>query len=302
MCVIIKKTPGSEVPFEHLLASAHRNKDGFGVVVDAGGKLEMFSGLETDPEKAAQEVSKILGDAKEELAYVHFRLRTRGSIDKTNLQPIPLLSKDKGDTMDMCFLHNGTISDLRAASMAQGPSDSLVFANTIVEPLVRRSAAYRGDEHVLTDPLIPAILQAYGDWSRFALLDSLGNDLIVNKKSGSDQTYGWVSNAASIDPKNYENKASSSRIIYPAPFITKPDTEKIEDKMRDNLFKSQENLRTAPQLRETLKTSTGFCLEDFHYLSEDEIDDLVDTHPRLATLLILDLIEHHYTSTEARYD
>ena len=72
--------------------------------------------------------------------------------------------------------------------------------------------------------------------------------------------------------------------------------------MRDNLFKSQDQLRTAPHLRETVKTTTGFCLEDFHYLSEDEISDLVDTHPRLATLLILDLVEHHYTMTEARYE
>lgn len=300
MCVIIKKKPGSEVPFEHLLASAHRNKDGFGVVVDSGGKLERFSGLETDPEKAAKEVSKILGDAKEELAFIHFRLRTRGSIDAENLQPIPLLSKDEGDSMDMYFLHNGTISDLKGASLSQGPSDSLVFANTIVEPLVRRSAAFRGDEHVLTDPLIPAILQAYGDWSRFALLDSHGNNLIINEKSGSNQTYGWVSNVISIDSKNFEKKKVVPKVIYPS-IYKKDETEDIEGKMRDNLYKPQEHLRTAPHLRETVKTATGFSLEDFHFLSEDELTDLVETHPKLATLLILDLIEYHYTTTEEHY-
>lgn len=302
MCVILKKEAGKEVPYEHLLASSYRNNHGFGVVVLANGKLERFGGLEEDPDKAAKEVEKILGDAKDELAFVHFRFRTRGAVDEQNLQPIPLLSKKSGDDFDMCFLHNGTISDIKASSpsggLSEGLSDSVLFANQILEPLVRRSAAFRGDEHVLSDPLIPTICRVYGDWSRFALVDSLGNSLLINEESGTKQDYGWASNTYSLDPKNFEKKSEEKRVIY-EPFWPRsgPQFEELTRKMNDNQSQSQDILRSPPYQRETVNSATGYSLDDFHYLSENEVEDMTRNHPQLASLLILDLIEYHYTQT-----
>ena len=296
MCVILKKEPGKEIPFEHLLASSHRNNDGYGVVVDANGKLIRYGGIKADPEIAAKEVEKILNDAKNELAFVHFRLRTRGSVDEENLQPIRLLSKEDGDDMDMFFLHNGTITDFKSANHSDGPSDSLLFAQQVIEPLVRRSAAFRGNEHVITDPLIPTICRAYGDWSRFALVDSFGRNLIINEESGEKQAYGWASNKASLDPKNFEKRA---KIISPSgwPQSFASGNPSIQAKMEKNIFRDQSDLRTPPYQRETISSSTDFVLEDFHYLSEREIEELVESHPKLSALLILDLIEYHYNKT-----
>lgn len=305
MCVILKKNAGSEIPFEHLLAAAHRNNHGYGVAVDANGKLERFGGIEEhNPEKAAKEVQRILGDAKNELAFVHFRLRTRGSIDEQNVQPIPILSKDEGDEFDMVFMHNGTISSIKG-SFSDGPSDSVVFANEIVGPLIRRSAAFLGARNVLSDPLIPMICESYGDWSKFALFDSFGNHLIINEKSGEDQPYGWASNGYSLLSSNYkkEEKKAESKIYTgfvpptrPKDSLTK-DLSGLTKKMNDNIQTPQDTLRTPPYQRETISSGTGFSLEDFHFLSEIEIEDLVVDHPRLAGILILDLIEFHYSKT-----
>lgn len=294
MCVILKKNPGSEIPFEHLLASAHRNNDGYGVVVHANGQLKSYGGLyESDPEKAAKEVQKVLEDAKNELAFVHFRLRTVGALDIENLQPIPVLSRDSGDAIDVSFLHNGTIDDFRKiqGDRNSGPSDSLLFSREIVGPLLRRSAAFLGPERILEDPFITTLLPYYSSWSRFALVDSNGKSLIINEKAGVAQDYGWASNEYSLKPENVKTKG---KIIYPGGFVPKAGYSDLTKKMNDNLQTDQSTLRTAKYQRETVNTATGFNLEDFHYLSEYEIEDMVERYPKLGALLLLDLIEYHY--------
>ena len=291
MCIILEKLPGKEIPYEHLLASACRNDDGYGVVVYDSGTLTLVKGMKKDPEESAKEVQRILDDAKTNHAFAHFRLSTFGDKIIENVQPVQIFSKNKGDEQDLFFMHNGTLNSYKRKGAIS--SDSIIFSREFVEPLLRRSQAYLGSHCVLEDPLVAEVLSRMSDWSRFCLVDSYGKNLIINRKSGEEQDYGWISNGYSIDEKNIEKSKNRSSKTYT--FGTQGNskdkvTGKLQQQMDYNFNKPFDELQVPPNQRTTIEEATGFELEDFKSLDHYQILDMVKEVPELGALLILDLL------------
>lgn len=294
MCLIIEKNAGQTVPFEHLLAGAHRNSDGYGVVVHDRGNLEIVHGLGS-PEVAAKKVSEVLEQAKDNLAYVHFRYRTIGEVTLDNTHPITVLKKS-ADGIDMQFLHNGTISRFYAKD---SKSDSVVFAEQILAPLARRSANYLGAEQVTSDPLLIDILKRYAEGtSKFVLLDGNGNSLVVNRGDGVEQAYGWASNAYSLLAKNIPADSYKSSVVYSSAW-PKATTHQTEHEKLVETLKAQQDFKPSdetchPKVRVTVEEITGYKPEAFRCLDQDQIRELVTEEPDLATILLLDLLYVNY--------
>lgn len=299
MCVIIEKNAGASVPFEHLLAGAHRNPDGYGVAVADRGKLELVNRVGPKPKEAAEDVAKVLEEAKELPAYVHFRYRTVGDVNLANTQPIPIIEQGSafGD-LGMILMHNGTLNETKKG----GLSDSNVFANRIVKPLVHRIAAFGGYEKVLEDPLLAEILYDYAGWSRFVLFDSNAKSIVINRISGSEQEYGWASNDYSINPTNIPSEKKFYSVHRSAPFDNDDDdggTDQHADlvaRINANKGKKKSHFESAkPSYRQTVKECTGLALSDFKHLDEDQMRELVEEEPDFATLLLLDLTYELYS-------
>jgi acyl-CoA hydrolase len=299
MCVILEKIANQEVPYESIVAAAHRNPDGWGVTIPDGSSIEISRGLAKEPQAAADSVAKILQDHKSDLAYVHFRYKTVGDINVENTQPVSLLKRASGDACDMTFMHNGTLSDFK---LKQGTSDSIVFAETIVEPLIRRSASYMGVERVLEDPLIASVLQHYSDMtSKFVLLDDAGNSLVINRTAGVEMPFGWASNKYSLDPANverYKEAQERKNVHYMSQWSASKKNNLAFDVEQNKKYDYNNTDCCNPSIRMTVQEVTGLDLDDFEYLDSDQVRTLVAEEPDLAALLILDLI---YDRSQSEY-
>lgn len=293
MCVILKKDPEKGIPYNHLLAASIRNEHGYGVVIHDGSRLINHRGYHKgNPDKTADAVAEILDKNTDKLAFVHLRLKTQGEVCEENIQPIPIIGKDKGDETDIFFMHNGSLDSFRDPKL----SDSVIFARDVVEPLVRRSAALLGEDAVLKDPLLARILSEYSGWSRFALVDSFGSTMIIGETKGADQPYGWSSNTYSLDPKIIEERDKKDKKAY---YPSSWPTYSLKEKLDDNKYTPAEVLRAPINERATVHSTTGLCLKDLHGLSQYDVEDLVDRIPQFAALLILDLVDFHYRATES---
>lgn len=296
MCVIIEKIAGKEVPYEHLLAGAYRNSDGFGVAVQDRGRVEIIRGLGT-PTDAASQVAKILSEAKDLQAYAHFRYRTVGDVNVDNTHPIVVLAKDK-DGIDLHLMHNGTISGFKGDDR----SDSVIFAEEILAPLARRCAKYIGPEDVTSDPLLASVLGRYAEGvSKFVLLDSNGNSMIINRLKGAEKDYGWVSNEYSIAASNIPTTGTSSNVrtmrgwtkhLRTPPFSM--GTETSHQALVNTLNAQKDNkpcFETAcPTVRLTVEEITGHKPQAFKCLDMEQLRGLTGEEPDLAAILIADLL------------
>lgn len=303
MCVIIEKQPGKVVPYEHLLAGAHRNPDGYGAVVVDRGKLEIIRGLSKDFKQGADQVQKLLEQAKDNLAYVHYRYRTKGNVDIDNVHPFTVLkSKDS----EVVFMHNGTVSGFESEKF----SDSKLLCERIISPLAKRTAALLGDENVCCDPVMAAVLNQFagGTYNKFVLVDNHGNSMVINRTTGAPQPYGWTSNSYSVEPaqvrKYLGNKEADKEETKSFPGL--PHSVKSTNAATTNVVSLGSKLSKAkntnkaspryyhPSIRQTVADLTGFDLKDFCYFDADQIRNMVEDQPDLSAVLILDLLAKLY--------
>lgn len=279
------------------MAAAHRNSDGYGVAVHDGGKVEIIQGLTKDPEAAAQKVNEVLQQAKDKLAFVHFRYRTVGDICLENLHPIPILTKAR-DGIDLTFMHNGTVSGFRDDKK----SDSVIFAEQILGPLARRSAKFLGEDEVTSDPLLADVLKKYAESvSKFVLLDGNGNSLVINRKQGEEQEYGWSSNTYSLlesnipKPPKKTSVPVTGSVIYPlsSPWPRTGDSHaKLIETLNNQAPSSTE--ACAPSIRLTVEEITGHKPKAFTRLDPEQVRELIEEEPDLSAILILDLLYELY--------
>lgn len=302
MCVIIEKQPGKVVPYEHLLAGAHRNPDGYGAVVVDRGKLEIIRGLSLkDFKQGADQVAKLLEQAKDNLAYVHYRFRTKGDVNIDNVHPFPVF---KSKDCEMVFMHNGTVMGFDTGDKA---SDSKQLCDLIIAPLAKRCAALLGDENVCCDPLLANVLKQYagGTYNKFVLVDNHGNSMVINRTTGVDQPYGWSSNGYSLETDQVQRylpgfKEEEKKSYFPG----LPPSTKTQAK--DNVVSLGAKLDVAkntnkpsprsyhPSIRQTVADLTGFDLKSFCYLDAEQVRRMVRDQPDLSAVLILDLLAIAY--------
>jgi len=300
VCVILEKIANAEIPYETLLAAAHRNSDGYGVVIPDGALSRIERGLTKEPEEAADKVAELLRDARDQLAFVHFRYRTVGAVDVGNTQPIQILGRSKGDQVDVVMMHNGTLGGFQDSF---GRSDSHIFAESIVEPLLRRSAAFTGDDRVLEDPFVTDILGEYsGLTSKFALVDCGGNSLVINRGKGVELPFGWASNRYSLDPENITRKNEKEKKFYSVPNSNLKQNDKLKGQINDNKKMNVTSGKVcSPKIRSTVTEVTGFSLDDYTYLDPDQIREIIADYPDLGALLLMDYIYYYECNEREKY-
>lgn len=326
MCVIIHRIPGQDLPFEKLKSACIVNPDGFGVLIPDRGKLEMRRVYDVNG-NAADKLAKLFEDAKGLDVYAHLRFRTKGPKDLTNVHPFTVVNK-KTDGVDVQFMHNGTLPDFGNDIAC----DSRAFTFEIVRPLYRMVAAKVGIDKALYDPLFGKLLTKYaGPNSIFTLVDSFGNNLIINKKQGFKFDWGWASNEYSFNrdhrdygystsysqykANNYKSSGSTSWVIGENT-SSKVDKEFNDELPFDNPTTKAKTTTALPEVMNktgtpaaiirrsnmpvTSNRQTFLDVAELHDLSEvtnlsrEDIEDLVDEYPEHACLLIQDLITELY--------
>lgn len=326
MCVIIHRQPNVEIPFDKLTSACLVNGDGWGVAIPDRGKLELrrvFESKGNDPDK----IARILEDAKGQDVFLHLRFKTKGATDLKNVHPFTVTNK-KTDGIDVQFMHNGTLSDFGN----QADCDSKVFAREIVRPLYQALRSELGN-NALRSPLFSKIMHKYaGPSSLFAVVDSLGNNLIVNKDRGVQFDGWWASNQYSFNsshrdpPKTYNNYYySSARSLQKTETTAGTSAAQSFVGRSDTVVKEDTTAPfgpTTPSLRSDIPNVTGnqaaryiipkgnlsypakrqtFCdvaeiasIEECTLMSQENVKELVETYPEHAVLLIMDLLTELY--------
>ena len=188
MCVILDMPKNVLVSNETLELGHFNNPHGFGIFFPTkNGKVHVHKIMPTK----FDDVLKVWNLYKDYDApkSVHFRFKTKGEIDRTNVHPFRILSKAEHGREIWC-MHNGTISD--APSIVDSKSDTWNFIEYILRPILAKNPELIDDKDFQT--LVEAMLK--GD--RMLLLDGeVGDTIRLNPtKSGGHVTKEgvWVSN------------------------------------------------------------------------------------------------------------
>jgi len=302
MCVIIHKQAGQEIPFEHLLGAAHRNSDGWGVVIPDRGQLEVFHGLDTTYRKHAEDVAELLEAAKDHDAFVHFRLCTAGDRSVAMTHPFTALSK-KDDGVDLQVMHNGTISEFNRTG--QAASDTALFTEKVIRPALLREYAYLQDEEeLLRGTYLKDLLSRYTGLYSVVTLISPHGELTLNKDRGVQQPYGWASNDYYIPHKSKTTETTHANCNVYYTRARAEDSTKKKSATSTNTW--GEKVRNAPKDVSTLEdclpawraTACELCnvqdLRVFQHLTAEELKALVIADPEISATLIMDLLYELY--------
>lgn len=338
MCVIIHRKPGVTIPFVKLETACHVNSEGMGIVTVDRGKLflrKFFWEKGNDPEVLA----KYLEDTNDTETFVHLRFRTRGSSDSDNVHPFTVL-KQKKHGMDIQFMHNGTISDFGddkdcdskvfAKTLVSPLAERLMKAvgpeNVLHDPIFNTLLAkYAGGNSIflLADNLGNHTIVNRKKGTEFdGWWASNEYSFTRNYRTGgttySSGTYSEWKASEADHKKMYGYQAASEKskvITLPAlpPSNTTSDTETTGSKppFNDEVPWKEDAHETAKQEtknlnfpnRETFIEMAGLhSLSEVCSLSNENIKDLVDDEPEMASLLILDLLNELYNRDQEYED
>jgi predicted glutamine amidotransferase len=311
MCVIINRDPNVEIEFEKIKSACAVNPHGFGLMFAEDGALNVikdFSDKGNDPEK----VARLLDDYKDYRVSLHLRYMTVGAKNVDNCHPYWTCTRED-DEIDVGFMHNGTLGDFRRKD--SNMSDSYHFNEEIIRPLFLRFAAYDLESNVLRDPLFGEILAKYcGTTSVFNLMDSEGNILVINEERGIKKNGWWASNDYSFnrfhrDPPKTSSNTTKGGWYYNGKFYERDYhiDGSVFDKPKSNsttlppavdkktstptqVIKEVTDIEP-PTSRETfIEVAQLSSIEEVVKFNEDDIEELIETYPEYAKLLIQDLI------------
>src|SRR5690606_9567304 len=137
MCVIIVKKAGERLPFHKLDAACDYNDDGFGYMyVDPETKeLVVKKELFASSALAARALDSLM-DAHAGLDVVyHLRFGTHGARSIANVHPFQVLNKEEHGR-DVWMMHNGVINIKSSAAEDKDKSDTVIFMEYIVRPIL----------------------------------------------------------------------------------------------------------------------------------------------------------------------
>ena len=138
MCVIIDKPAGITMPDANVRAAAEANDDGWGVmwINPSDGKLKTKKGLFSSPLKAGEEFLRIYKQFKNFHAIFHLRVRTHGSVSVDNCHPFRICNEEEHG-MDLCFMHNGSITCVDERVNPLNKSDTNFFNDQFLQPVLQ---------------------------------------------------------------------------------------------------------------------------------------------------------------------
>jgi hypothetical protein len=301
MCVIIDRQPGAVIDFDLIKSACIVNPHGFGLVVPDRGKAELvrvYNEKGNDPE----EVAKWLEDTKDHHVLLHLRFQTKGTKNLENCHPFDIFGTDRTD-YQLFLAHNGTISGYGGYTDAM--SDTYQFGQEFVRPLWDLMLKGHTPEEIMGDPFVKKLLEKEsGSGSKLLLVDNLGNFLKTSDKDWYDFESWSASNKYSFD-RGYREPTPVYKPVQSS-FLPSTNVKTFEP-ATPSLDKSTKVSSVVPwatpshrvTFKELLDLET---LDEVCCLSEEDIDELVLSHPAYATVLILDLLVELYNRAEEEAD
>lgn len=312
MCVIINRDANVEIEFEKLKSACAVNPDGYGLMFADGGNMTI---IRECPDKGnnPDEIARLLENYRSIPVSLHLRYTTVGKTTVDNCHPYITCMRDT-DGLDVAFMHNGTLGDFRRDKSDM--SDSYHFNEEIVRPLFQRFAKFSSPAEVLNDPLFENILEKYcGSSSVFNLMDGAGNILVINKDRGVQYEGWWASNSYSFNRYHREpektTKSNSGWYFngryYSRDYAysdwqddepdvtkeTKPNTVVVIDKPT-NVIKEVTDIPQETPRKSFIEYAGLGSLEECCRLSDEDIEEMIETYPEFAKVLIQDLLYELY--------
>ncbi len=214
MCVILVIEPGATVPLDKLELACDINKDGFGLAFKDKKKNQLMLLREVDKKNDYKEIAKYLTKYNSQRQFLHLRHATVGAVNLENCHPFfPLHRKDG---LDLGMMHNGTLYDYKPDIKDNVTSDTLVFNNVFLRPLLLRVAAFHTDKtQVIEDPFLDQMIRkalGFGE-GMITLFDQYGNYKNFGK-NGAQFDGWWASNSYSFDKNHYRSSQKPPTVPY----------------------------------------------------------------------------------------
>lgn len=176
MCAIIELPIGSTFNAKKLTNASFINSDGFGLMYinPETSKLEVVKEYIKDNTLATKKLLELVEEHKNNYAVLHLRYATHGTVDADNCHPFPILTKEK-DGRDIYMMHNGVISITSSAEHDKGKSDTALFAEYIVRPVLKAAP------ELLHTHAFHQLVSDYTSGSRLIFLDEDGRVVRTGK-------------------------------------------------------------------------------------------------------------------------
>ncbi len=186
MCIIAVKKEGVDLPSDRIIKKMFEtNSDGAGFMVKRKSKksIELRKGFDTI--EKFLEALKNADIEKDDIVVMHFRIATIGGKEPRLTHPfIASTEKERAETLwdlnikdEMCFAHNGTLSNFSTEAAKQLRSDSSLFASTMMSEKFLRDSLFNPAMHSLIDNYIGSnnklavvdpryhCVSLFGEWS-----------------------------------------------------------------------------------------------------------------------------------------
>jgi hypothetical protein len=172
MCIIVYKPENKQVEKDVLKTCFESNNDGFGFSYVENESLYRLRSVSKDFEKFWSHYQK----HQHKSLLMHFRVRTHGEINIENCHPYVIND-------DWVLFHNGTLTAYGklAHKRKDKPSDTLVFTENLMQPLLTKHPEAFSDE----DSEIKFLVEDHIFPSRMALMNSSGKVILLNETSAS---------------------------------------------------------------------------------------------------------------------
>lgn len=318
MCVIIEAPVGETLDPQKLENASWVNQDGLGWMYIDPATNEMVVGREYFERtyEQSERLQKLMLEHKNIHVVYHLRYGTHGTNDLSNVHPFQVLNKTEHG-IDLWFMHNGIISIASNAVEDKDLSDTQIFNKYILQPILSVNP------DLLYTHAFQELIGDYTKGSRLLFMDS--NGVIVKTGSWDTNENCAVSNNSYFSGSsrrvtgNYAASGSGYAVIgyvkgdedrYSATeggFDWKKWEEDLEKKQYTDpsnavLGTSSSTAKACTIERDNTDDYYGMVsvngrlmyadqvkCEDVSLMSDEELEDLCDTYPDVAAMLLQDM-------------
>ena len=286
MCLLITQTNNSPALSDDWLNDFYSyNSDGVGVMYSLDNRLVVEKIL---PKNADDFVHFYRNHIQGKNCAFHLRMRTHGDTDLTNCHPYEVLNQQEHG-VDMWLMHNGILSTGNAGDTSK--SDTWHYIRDYLRPMLAGNPAFA------FSPEFKALIGSHiGSGNKFVLMDNLGNQSIVNQRSGVfwaglwlSNEYAWTSSPNTSDkPIKSIKTARKQAKETPAPAIRYPS---LSGSMYGSAYQSSYEYPSLYDDVEMILDDLSYC---GHYqasqISIRVIEDFIDDFGFNAFADIADLL------------
>jgi len=190
MCLLVQQTQPTKFSDEFLMGVYRKNSDGIGVMWAEDSHLHYRKALVGS---AKEFVEFIREHAEGRACCWHARMKTHGHIDLTNCHPYPVTGfEGRDDEHPVLLMHNGVLSTGNDKDFSK--SDTWHYIQDIIRPMLVKHP------ELMTNPGFKTLVEKHiGTGNKFAMMDALGNTVILNRQAGVEYNGAWLSNTYAWD-------------------------------------------------------------------------------------------------------